>query len=162
MKRLVFFIALILLLVGCDDKTNYIAIDSYRIDMSGYVGLNKDGHNFVGVMPEEMLRIIDEKGSGIFYIGSIYCAHCQNVANILDEVAKTNDMTINYINAANDMTPYLQEMIDVFYDFLYEDKDGDKEIQMPMVISIKNGKVLNCLIGEHPYDEYDELFKTLN
>ena len=161
MRKIVIML-LCLILVGCDEKTVYVDMLTYDIDMSGYIAMKdiKDDH-FVGIMPEEMLEAKDEGGSGIFYMGNIDCVRCQNIVGILEEVATDMDMTINYINTANDISPVKEELISTFYDHLPEDEKGEKEIRLPLVTCIKNGKVLDTLIGEKDYDTYRALFELL-
>ena len=151
-----------LILSGCAKETVYVDMLTYNIDMSGYLTMKDiSDHHFVGIMPEEMLEAMDKGGSGIFYMGNIDCVHCQNIVAILEEIAEEKDMTINYINTANSIAPIEDELIEVFGDYLPENEQGEKEIRIPFVIAIRNGKVIDALCGEKSSDEYAALFDIL-
>ena len=57
-------------LLGCSkEEAQFIEITSFDVDMSGYEGMPSTNHHFRGITPEEFMRVYEEDGSGIFYIG---------------------------------------------------------------------------------------------
>ena len=155
MKKLLITLFLCLALFACsntnstNEKTqlNEIEISSYPVDMSGYKGISSTRHNFKGISPSEIIRIIEEKGSAIIYMGFDGCHVCQEAAKYINEVAEELEVTVYYLNCADPKYPLsgkiynqLMEKLDPILD---TNKAGQKTIFTPHVFTIENGELKN-------------------
>ena len=63
----------LLLLCACSEKLptpEYpYEIESFKVDMSNYKGVSSTEHNFRLIRVSELFKCIDQKSSGIFYLG---------------------------------------------------------------------------------------------
>ena len=162
MKRLLIVLtALLLTLTACssDEEAVYIDVETSVVDMSGYANMPVVGHNFVGVSPQEVLRIIEEGGSGAVFYGYSTCPFCHQAAYVLNNAAKEKDMTIYYVNVhpsddpGDDFYDAMDETTTVLADFLSKDEDGEPEFYVPNLFIIKNGKILGnhvSLVDSYP------------
>lgn len=167
MRKFLILLCSLFLITGCSfgnsSKIKYIEIETYRPDMSKYMGLNTDGHNFTGTTVKELKRVIDEEASGIFVLSREGCDHCQMVMQYLNEVAIETDNTIYYIDATSNEYPIqgtenYELLYQMLYDFLGEG-DGERQLQTPHVIVVVNGYIKESKIGTTwtglNYDEDD-------
>ena len=152
-KILILF--LVLLIFGCsnnNNKPNYpYEIQSEKVDMSAYNGVTSTNHNFRLIVPSELYKCIDNKSSGIFYLGRNNCNCCQTVCSYLNEVAQELDVTVYYIDVFNEKEPLtIKENQDQLYEYLYDilglGEDGEKVLLTPHVFSVVNGEFYDSLI----------------
>ena len=158
MKRLFIILCLILSLVACTEKMRYIELDDYPIDMTGYIGMTDD-HHFSGLMPEEMLRCKEEGGSGIFYMGNTGCIHCQNTVSIIEKVASDLNLDIYYINTANGIARFEDQLLGLFEGRLMKNDQGKEELRLPMVFTLQNGDLKDVIIGETTYEDLKKVME---
>lgn len=146
MKKLFLVLVLLLSLFGCGNQNqelNYVDIEGYAVDMSGYNGVSSTGHNFVGITPDELIKVIDEGGSAIVFMGYTGCHVCQEVARYINEVAQELDVTVYYLNCTSEQYPLrdaaYDNVVESLNDILRTNESGDKTIYTPHVFSIING-----------------------
>jgi hypothetical protein len=162
MKKIL--ILLLLILCACSEKLpqpDYpYQIESYKVDMSNYRGVSSTEHNFRLIRVSELFKCIDNRSSGIFYLGRENCHCCQQVLRYLNEAAQELGVTVYYINAYDEVEPLTEEeTYDKLYDYLYEilgeNDEGEKVLLTPHVFSIVNGEFYASQIC---YDgmEFDE------
>ncbi len=151
--RLLFTMVLTMMLFGCENKqdVNMIAIDSFDVDMSGYLDMNSVNHHFKGITPEEFIRVINEDGSGVFYIGYTNCGSCQNSVAMFEEAAEATDTTVYYLNVypedgVYDFFASMDELTTILDPILRHD-DGEPVIYTPHLIALVNGEFKDSLIG---------------
>lgn len=155
MKKLISFLAILLFLCGCGTKDSSEVNYTYEVntkpaDMSGYDGMHSTGHMFVNVTVDELFNVIDNKSSGVFYLGRTNCGCCQTCVKYLNEVATNLNVTIYYIDAYDPVRPITDdETIDKLTSYLYDilaEVDGERSLQTPTVFSVVNGNLKNSLI----------------
>lgn len=161
MKRLFVVLSILLVLTSCTkekekQEINYTyEITSKSVDMSGYEGVNSVKHKFRLITPSELFNVIDNKSSGVFYIGRNNCACCQRVCRYLSEVASELDVTVYYIDVYNEEESLMDEEIqDKMYEYMYDilgESEGEKALLTPQVFSVINGEFAGSQIC---FDDY--------
>ena len=163
MKKLFLLLALLLFLSACGKKeeklpkVNYTYdIVSDRVDMSAYEGVSSTDHNFRIVKVQEFFNTVDNKSSGIFYLGRTNCGCCQKVCRYLNEVAKELNQTVYYIDVYNEEDSLTEKEIqDKLYEYMYEilgtNEEGEKTLLTPQVFSVINGEFYDSQIC---FDDY--------
>lgn len=159
-------------------------------DGQKYNNLEIESDNpIVYVSPKEASEII-EKQSGVIYIGANWCPWCRNAIPVLFEAAEKNNVNkIYYVDLTeyrnvweiiNGELVKTQEEKEGYYDLLnsldevleentykIKDKDGkefdtnEKRIYMPMVISIKGGKIVKTHVGTVSLNENQDKYSYL-
>ena len=166
MKRIVFFLSVLLVLCGCNKKEEIpvpeypYEITSSRVDMSEYEGVTSTDHNFRLIRVEELFNTIDEKSSGVFYLGRTNCGCCQRVCRYLNEVAKELNVTVYYIDVYNEEEDLAddKQLQDKLFGYLYEilgtDGEGNRTLLTPQVFSVVNGEFYGSQIcfDDHELD----------
>jgi len=160
MKRLLVLLLIVLLLSGCQKEKpikNDFDIETYEVDMTYYSGVTSN-NCFEGTSFEELKRCVEEKGSGIFYLGYIECPFCQSTVRYLDDVAMSLNVKVYYIDAYSDKYPFitngnLDSFIELMYDYLPYDEEDDRKVALtPHVFTIINGKVAQSQISFDPWN----------
>lgn len=162
MKRFFVLLCIILLLSSCGSKNDPeevrypYEIISKNVDMSGYEGVNSVKHNFRLITPSELFNCIDNKSSGVFYLGRTNCGCCQRVCRYLNEVAQELGVTVYYIDVYNEDESLMdKEVQDQMYEYLdpilKTDESGEKAIMTPQVFSVINGELKDSQIC---FDDY--------
>ncbi len=148
MKKLLLCLVLIFGLFACgghETAINEITIESYDVDMSGYKGVNSTNHNFKGISPDEVIRLIDEGGSAVIYMGYEGCHVCQEAVQYLNEVAQNLGVTVYYLDCNSPIYPVRDEVFTnlvTALDSILETNDaGEKTIFTPHVFTIVNGEL---------------------
>ena len=156
-RKLICLILICLALCSCGKKEDQVKpeytydIVSEKVDMSAYEGVSSTDHNFRLITCSELFNTIDNKSSGIFYLGRDNCGCCQRVCRYLSEVAKELGVTVYYIDVYNQNEPLNEkEMQDTLFDYMYKilghDENGKKTLLTPHVFSVVNGEFYKDLI----------------
>ncbi len=87
-----------------------------------------------------------EKGTGVVYLGFPECPWCQGYVGYIDEIAKKVGIDkVYYSNVLEDRsnnTEEYQTTIKLLKDYLPNDEEGNPRVYVPLVVVIKNGKVV--------------------
>lgn len=181
MKKIIPFIAL-LLLFGCSAKPEEKPASSSKYcgdeptegacginesaDMSGYENFNMKENQFKDMNMETALNLFKEKKSGILYFGFPKCPWCVEAIPIMNEVAKADNLYIQYIRTRDDNKKLLyteeqkKEFIPYVKDYLEKDDDGNYAIFVPFVVVVKDGKAMSGHIGT--VDSHDAKERKMN
>ena len=107
---------------------------------------NVDADNrFVYASDDEILDIMNN-GSGIVFLGFPECPWCQQLAPIVDEAARAENLDkIYYLNiresrANNDAT--YQQLLEKLKDYVGKDDDGNPRILVPDVTAVRDGEIV--------------------
>ena len=98
-------------------------------------------------------KILKSDKVNILVVGQTSCTYCIKAKPILNEVADSNNITINYLN----ITKLGDEESEKFNNSL--DYLKDNEWGTPLTLIIKDGKVIDSANGLLDNDGYVELFK---
>lgn len=158
--------------------------DTYAFGDIKYSSLDINESNpFVYASDEEVLDTI-KNGTGMIYIGYPKCPWCRNAVNVLQHVSVDE---ILYFNAYDHRDTYeikdgapvrTKEGTDTYYKLLklldevlwdYEiEKDGvkynagEKRLYVPMVVGVKDGKIVGSHIDVVDLEEGQTAFDMLN
>ena len=160
----------LLVLSGCDKKPDVLKpyvdplVEFMPVaDISGY----KNMPNTSNLVKKGSLEIINqlykEKRDFVFYIGHDYCAWCMDLFPVLMDVINEYDLTVIYVNDAEEFDKGIFEsnifssFIDNFYDYLEYDENYEKELYVPFVVFVREGKVIFSNIGTvDNHDAYEQ------
>ena len=163
-KILAILLAVLMVAVtGCDqnEEIKYIDITAKNVDMSAYEGMSSTDHHFLAVTPTEVLRQIEEGGSGIFVVSWKDCINCQHSMRYIEEAAAKLDVTVYYMDcydASDPLMDKLDEFIEVLSPIL-DERDGEKVVLTPEVFQLINGEFGDYLIGAYETADYEELMQ---
>lgn len=166
MKKLAILLVCLLLslsLFGCDKQVNIIDIESFDVDMSGYEDMKAHDHHFRGITPQEFIRVYEEDGSGVFYIGYTNCGNCQSSVKTFEEAAKETDTTVYYLDPYSedyDFFAYMDELMTILDPILRHEDDGTPTIYTPHIFAMVNGEFGSSLIGNG--DKLEEVIDLMN
>lgn len=124
-------------------KSNLVGEPS---DMSGYTFLDQDKADyFINTSFEKTVEMITNNESGIVYIGFQECEWCQRAVPVLAEMASETKSIVYYLNVDNeDITGNTYKQFKtLFKNELSEDSDGERVLMTPLVLAIKDGKVVD-------------------
>ncbi len=150
-------------LLGCSkEETRFIEIESYDVDMSGYEDMPSTNHHFKGITPTEFMRVYEEDGSGVFYIGYTGCSSCQATVSLIEEAAIETDTTVYYLDPYSeeyDFFSYMSDIMAILDPILRHEDDGTATIYTPHIFAMINGEFGQSLIGGG--DTVDELVSLM-
>lgn len=152
-KLLIAMMVALVMLTGCkeaDPVPNDTTVEAFRVDMSGYQNMPSTNHQFMGVNPSELLKVIEEDRSAIFYIGYLGCGNCQQAVQYINKAASELGVTVYYMDCygtKEDFNEYVDEFVTVLDPILKADPDGDKGIFTPHVFAVVNGELMDSKVG---------------
>ncbi len=172
MKQLkTFLIVLILLgMTGCvkkEEPVNGCDISeecSEPADMSGYeYYAESEDYVYVKSSVKDMAEMMDEGKSFVIYFGFARCPWCRDAMPVLNEAAKeTGTDTVYYVDtrAKEEWKSNLDiDDYDLFVekagDYLTLDDNSIKHLYTPMVLFIKDGKIVET-VSAPDYDAHEE------
>lgn len=161
MKKLIVCLSILLLFTGCsnsinnndEDEINYTYdIVSRDVDMSGYDGMNSTKHIFKAITVAELYKCLDNKSSGLFYLGRQNCGTCQICVQYLNQAGEDLDLNIYYIDVYDEQMPIdtkeaINELREYIAPILPLNDEGEREVLTPLVFSIINGEFIDSFIG---------------
>lgn len=170
---------LALCLVGCSSTTtkkpkdkdqdkNVCSIECDTADMSEYATFKETDHAFLEITIAQSLQLIkDEDFTGILYFGYPTCPWCVEAVPIMNEVAKSYDLSIYSINKKSEDSianeQGFQEMttiLDEAYGLDVDDKTGEPRLYVPEVVIVNKGKITSHHMGT--VDGHDATQRTMN
>lgn len=161
MKKVIFSIICILLLVGCGVKEQNLnpsmnETKKFKEEYESYNGTK----NLITMSIDEEVEIkylqateilpLLKEGTGILYFGFPTCPWCRNLVPVLLDVAFENNMTISYVNTRElrkENQEEMGEIIAYLSEYLEIDEDGQKVLYVPDVYFIKDGKIIGHHLG---------------
>ena len=158
MKKLLVLLTSFFMLIGCsvkpDVKYNY-DIKYSDADMTGYNDMKDvEVTCFKKVTASELYNCVENKGSGIFYLGYDTCPFCNKCIKYLNEEALDMGVTIYYIDAMNEEEPIIgnneniRKLTNFLMPILEEDKESGKKVLMtPHIFSIVNGEFFGSYVS---------------
>ena len=146
MKKIL--LILLLLLCSCTSvtKPEYpYEVENTKVDMSEYSGVSSTNHNFRLIKVSELFKCIDEKSSGVFYLGRENCHCCQQIVRYLNEAAQELNVTVYYIDVFDEDEPLTDQtrqdkLFEYLYDILGTNEEGERVLLTPHVFSVVNGQ----------------------
>lgn len=179
MKKLLMIFLAVAMLTGCSSEsstskktssvktdqvtiTDHTDILSTKADMSGYKWIGSEQADFEETTISEIIKIFTEKGSGILFFGYPGCKWCQRAVPELNKVARQMNVKVYYVDASvrpdedqyNKLVGYLSDILDT-------DDKGEKEFFVPLVVGVKNGKIVghhtSLVDGFDPQSDEDQL-----
>lgn len=168
-KKLVSIILILLLCCGCSKyNINYTYdIKSIDVDMSKYEGVNSTNHMFRAITVDEFFNCVDNKSSGVFYLGRSNCACCQTCIQFLNKAALNLNVPIYYMDVYDERQPIMDEEImnklKLYLFDIMNEIDGKKELQTPTVFSVINGEIVDSIIclGDYVWEDEPNYFAKL-
>ncbi len=159
-----------------NDNTDTTATDNY----------NELAKNFTNVSIDEAVKLFDEKGTHVLYIGRSSCGVCQSIISSLVEVQNELNYKTYYYDLGVPMEenqiyseeyqqmitnwPAIQKIIKPLTDLVTFETEANGVTDTcgklfydngytPTVIIIKDGKAVDGFIGGHSKDQITELVK---
>ena len=182
MKKLLLVLSILLLvLTGCGEsdsrpETIITPIEgAVSTDMSSYDNMDAHDHAFLEIKATDLLNLVNDGGSGIFFLGYPECYACNVLISIADEAAKEVGVNIYYINVddpASAFSSHADQITELLYDYL-DEYDGVKQIATPHVFTIIDGEIADSQISavsgfdatdatrQLMIDRYKEMFEPL-
>ena len=172
MKRFTVFLVFLLLLgmTGCTKKeepVNGCDIQDEcndKADMSAYEYYdNSEDYVYVTAYVKDMAEMMDEGKSFVIYFGFSRCPWCRDAMPILNEAAKEAGFdTVYYVNTREkeewksnlDIDDY-DLFVELAGDYLKLDDNNIKHLYTPMVLFIKDGKIVET-VSAPDYDAHEE------
>lgn len=166
-KKIIIILISVLLLIGIGfflyTRDNFRFKFSYEMYNHEKLSGNKEINihiplkNKVNYLDEKELNKFLKNGTGLLYFGYSSCPWCRNIVPILIEVAKSNNMTINYVDTHS---VSVKNAITVLNNYLRVNDEGDKVLAVPDVYVIKDGKVLSHHLGT--LDSYNNPYEGMS
>lgn len=154
MKKLVAVVlTFLLILTGCDSievtkVEDDVSTDSIRFKQE--YDLVDDDNVYEYAVYDNVVDTI-EGGTGIIYLGFSSCALCKEVVPVLDEVAKDKNVDsilyYDFKDIRDNNTSEYQALVELLYDYINEDDDGNKRITAPTVIFVRDGSIIDVYVG---------------
>lgn len=145
--------------VTITDNTDIL---STKADMSGYKWIGSKRADFEETTISEVMKIFSEKGSGILFFGYTGCKWCQRAVPELNKVARELGVKVYYVDASvsPDEDQY-NKLVGYLSDILSTDDEGNKQFFVPLVVGVKNGKIVghheSLVDGFNPQSDADQL-----
>ena len=105
--------------------------------------------NFNEINFDEVIQYFTQEKSGVLYFGFSSCPWCKEAKPILKKVAKDNGIDIQYVKVRDEeknrlytdeqkaiIEPYIQ-------DYMSNNDEGILTLYVPLVLVVKNGKVID-------------------
>lgn len=172
MKKRLYYAMFVCLLFGCTTETqeqttssNYCDGDSGTCSLTTSSEDIEDSTYFQQITMEEAIELFKNKGDGILYFGYPDCPWCQEAQPILEELAETYDKQIYYIRTRDSEKNKLytdeekEQIMQYIQDYEDKDDDGEYQIYVPLVLSVKEGSVIKGHLGT--VEEHDANERTM-
>lgn len=116
-----------------------LELKSSKADMSGYKYLRGKVADFKEVSASEALRLMDEKGTGVLYLGYDTCPFCVRAVPELNEAMKRSGVFVYYVNTTRMNEVEANAFLAKFSEVLKANGDHSDGLYVPIVVSIKDG-----------------------
>jgi thiol-disulfide isomerase/thioredoxin len=159
MKRLWLILTVLCMvcLAGC--RRQYVFDNDLvktEADMSGYVYLKDPSPVFDLVSIDESYRLFEEEQAGVIFYSRVSCPFCNAAVPVLNDAAKELGVRIMYTDIEDpefmklswqerdEKVFHLMELID---SILKTDDSGEKAFFIPLLIAVKNGKIMDSYVS---------------
>ena len=123
---------------------------------------------FEAMSLSDLNKAIENKETFVVYIGFKNCPWCQDAVAYLKEIADANNIKVKYVNVRTEGdTKEFDQRVDTNADYVklqetFKDilSDDSKKIYVPLVVTIKDGAIVNHHYGT--LDEHDATERDLN
>lgn len=147
------FSMMLCMLVGCQSSHSNQMNELNDCEVNNVCTVDVQKKNFVDMDMEQALQFLENKETGILYFGYDECPWCQQASPILNEISIEKNQEINYIrivNAAHERlyTDEQNERLSLLIsNYMTPDDQGTFQLYVPLVLSVKDGKIMNGYIG---------------
>ena len=148
MRRIASAVLLSILLCGCGTSvsesrdltiTNPVEVTAVPADMSGYEWIGETVGDFQDISWSDMFRIVEEKGSGVIYIGRFDCDFCQRAVPVLNQAVLDTGITCYVVDLHNGQYEDYRRAEELISETFDVDSSGQPVFYVPEVFGIKNG-----------------------
>ena len=149
------FLIVLSMLFGCRSGNSYEngtgIIPTKPVDMSGYRNMNANDHVYQEISSEILTEMFRKGQSGYVLISKTNCIYCQNAVWVLNKAAKDANTLIYYVDANNPISEnpgkdvrerLYKELCGYIDDALLADEYGKKGMYVPVILNIRNGKLV--------------------
>lgn len=148
---------------GCDISVE-CDVEGEKADMSAYQDFMDTDHAFKEITMAQGNELLQSNKTFVLYYGFSTCPWCIEVLPILNDIAKENGMSIEYVNvrpdgtdSANDIrvdtNPDYVKLVELTSEYLSENDEGAKRLYVPFVFFVKDGQIVAT--HEATFDEHD-------
>lgn len=152
-----------------NNEVDYVAGNSSDVgepsDMSGYTFLDQSKANcFINSSFESVVNMFINETSGIVFIGYTGCEWCQRAVPVVADLGQEKNSIIYYVNVANEDSTgdSYKQFKALAKEVLEEDDVGEKRLMVPVVIGIKDGKIVDYHVSTVDSFEIEDETSNLN
>ena len=143
---------LMLLTLSACHSTSSTDSSLYTPDLSGFTMIETTSDHVFGITPQGFIEAIEGNGKdGIYVLAHDDCSFCQYAMPCLIEASNATNCPIYYLDTASTQYPLQKEAISALYECLYPylaaDQTGEKQLMTPHVLSLKDGTIIDSLVG---------------
>lgn len=122
-------------------------------DSNDYYNTEKNDYNFNTITVDDYLKLKNKAETNIIYIGRNSCRACLQEEIILYALSEKLDLTINYLNISNITTEDYEKLQS-------SDEFFQNNWSIPLIILVKDGKIIERLEGLKSINQLLETFKN--
>ena len=117
--------------------------------------------NLTFIEYDEYEKLIEDSEPHVIVIGQTTCSHCIAVKPALNSIAEDYDLTINYININTLEEEEYNKFVESLTKIEYNDPDfvESGSFGTPLILMLKDGKVINYIAGERSKSQFVREFK---
>lgn len=129
-------------------------------------GTSYDVSMFTALSPAEITKKIKSGDEFVLFLGQEKCTYCQKILPVLQQAQKDYKYTTVYLNVASSTvtssTDYAEmaALLDKEMTANGETKEFGKFKVTPMVAIIRNGKMVDGMIGYNTYDNFAKFLES--
>lgn len=170
MKKMITVLLSISLLSGCSKEANNkpstsphannnagaITLETYSADFSGYKFLSDNNPPFLSITIEESLKMYEDGGTGIVFYSYDTCPWCNRAIPTLAKAAKDSGIEVFYVDVkekefnaktTNEKKTIVQNLYKDIDSALQTNSNGEKSLEVPLVLAVKDGKIVDSHLG---------------
>lgn len=160
------FVLIALLIIGLYFKDGGSKTSSGGSSGSSDTSVKYDVSKMKQVTGDEAAKLFDEKGTHILYIGRSTCSVCVNLVPELNTVMSDMTLTINYLPLTQTFRTDFKNLFDKLdIETTVNNNKGtygellEEYGYTPVVVVIKDGKMVDGFVGYREASKIEELFK---
>lgn len=160
------FVLIALLIIGLYFKDGSSKTSNGGSSSSSDTSVKYDVSKMKQVTGDEAAKLFDEKGTHILYIGRSTCSVCVNLVPELNTVMSDMTLTINYLPLTQTFRTDFKNLFDKLdIETTVNNNKGtygellEEYGYTPVVVVIKDGKMVDGFVGYREASKIEELFK---